>query len=86
MRVAILLLAISSATWGAVAPAGQSDTQSAKSASTVCEESAQNSSAPEHAGVGIGIVLDEHLLTDASRDHDYNGGGEVTLSGERGEP
>jgi hypothetical protein len=26
-------------------------------------------------------VLDEHLLTDASRDQDYNGGGEVTLSG-----
>jgi Outer membrane protein LpxR len=40
--------------------------------------------APEPAGVGAGFVLDEHLLTDASRDQDYNGGGEVTLSGRRG--
>jgi hypothetical protein len=40
--------------------------------------------APEPAGVGAGLVLDEHLLTDASRDQDYNGGGEVTLSGRRG--
>jgi Outer membrane protein LpxR len=38
----------------------------------------------EPAGVGAGLVLDEHLLTDASRDQDYNGGGEVTLSGQRG--
>jgi hypothetical protein len=35
----------------------------------------------EPAGVGAGLVLDEHLLTDASRDQDYNGGGELTLSG-----
>lgn len=44
----------------------------------------QPSYAPEPAGVGAGVVLDEHLLTDASRDQDYNGGGEVTLSGGRG--
>jgi hypothetical protein len=36
---------------------------------------------PEPAGLGAGFVLDEHLLTDASRDQDYNGGGEVTQSG-----
>ncbi len=35
----------------------------------------------EPAGLGAGLVLDEHLLTDASRDQDYNGGGELTLSG-----
>jgi hypothetical protein len=35
----------------------------------------------EPAGIGAGLVLDEHLLTDASRDQDYNGGGEVTRSG-----
>lgn len=35
----------------------------------------------EPAGIGAGFVLDEHLLTDASRDQDYNGGGEVTQSG-----
>ena len=39
--------------------------------------------AADPAGVGAGLVLDEHLLTDASRDQDYNGGGEVTLSGPR---
>ena len=35
----------------------------------------------EPVGIGAGLVLDEHLLTDASRDQDYNGGGEVTQSG-----
>lgn len=35
----------------------------------------------EPAGIGAGFVLDEHVLTDASRDQDYNGGGEVTQSG-----
>lgn len=39
--------------------------------------------AVDPAGVGAGLVLDEHLLTDAARDQDYNGGGEVTLSGRR---
>ena len=38
----------------------------------------------EPTGLGAGIVLDEHLLTNGKRDEDYNGGGEVTLSGERG--
>jgi hypothetical protein len=36
--------------------------------------------------VSAGIVLDEHLLTDGSRDQDYNGGGELTFSGERTGP
>jgi hypothetical protein len=44
-------------------------------------EAAQQPYAAEPSGVGAGVVLDEHLLTDASRDQDYNGGGEVTLSG-----
>jgi hypothetical protein len=35
----------------------------------------------EPAGIGAGLVVDEHVLTDASRDRDYNGGGEVTQSG-----
>lgn len=35
----------------------------------------------EPAGIGAGLVLDEHVLTDGSRDQDYNGGGEVTQSG-----
>ena len=40
----------------------------------------------EPSGVGAGIVLDEHLLTNGKRDQDYNGGGEVTFSGERAGP
>jgi hypothetical protein len=40
----------------------------------------------EPTGVGAGIVLDEHLLTNGSRDQDYNGGGELTFSGEREGP
>lgn len=35
----------------------------------------------EPRGVGAGLVLDEHLLTDGTRDQDYNGGGELTFSG-----
>jgi len=35
----------------------------------------------EPTGVGAGLVLDEHLLTDGARDQDYNGGGELTFSG-----
>ena len=37
----------------------------------------------ETDAAAVGIVLDEHLLTDPKRDMDYNGGGEVTLSGAR---
>lgn len=56
----------------------------------VCAAGGGNACAPaeqgsrqdaEPAGIGAGLVLDEHVLTDASRDQDYNGGGEVTQSG-----
>ena len=40
----------------------------------------------EPSGVGAGVVLDEHLLTNGSRDQDYNGGGELTFSGEHTGP
>ena len=40
----------------------------------------------EPVGVGGGLVLDEHIFTNGSRDQDYNGGGEFTLSGERSGP
>ncbi|MBV9317260.1 MAG: lipid A deacylase LpxR family protein, partial [Gammaproteobacteria bacterium] len=40
----------------------------------------------EPLGIGAGIVLDEHLLTNGRRDEDYNGGGEVTFSGEHAGP
>jgi hypothetical protein len=34
--------------------------------------------------LGGGIVFDEHVLTNGTRDEDYAGGGEITLSGLRG--
>jgi hypothetical protein len=37
--------------------------------------------AVESNSAGIGITLDEHLLTDPRRDRDFDGGGEVILSG-----
>jgi Uncharacterized protein conserved in bacteria (DUF2219) len=40
-------------------------------------------SAKEPSGLGAGLVFDEHVLTNGSHDQDYDGGGEVTLSGER---
>ena len=45
---------------------------------------ASKPSAIEPGAVGGGIVFDEHLLTNGSRDEDYDGGGEVTLSGQHG--
>lgn len=48
-----------------------------------CAPAEQTTAELEPAGIGAGLVLDEHLLTDGARDQDYNGGGEVTLSGRR---
>jgi len=45
--------------------------------------SASQPSESEPGALGGGIVFDEHLLTDGTRDEDYDGGGEVTLSGQR---
>lgn len=52
----------------------------------VPEDGTEHGEPAEPAGIGAGIVLDEHLLTSGKRDEDYNGGGEVTFSGERGGP
>lgn len=40
----------------------------------------------EPTGIAAGLVLDEHLLTDGTRDQDYNGGGELTFSGRQAGP
>jgi hypothetical protein len=45
---------------------------------------ANQPSASEPGAVSGGIVFDEHVLTNGSRDEDYDGGGEFTLSGQRG--
>jgi hypothetical protein len=47
---------------------------------------AEQVSPSEPVGVGVGLVLDEHLLTNGSRDQDYNGGGELTFSGQHAGP
>jgi hypothetical protein len=62
---------------------GAGDSRSACASVT---EPDRNSSSPSPAGVGAGVVFDEHLLTDARRDEDYNGGGEITFSGRSGGP
>jgi hypothetical protein len=49
----------------------------------VDEFGSKTEEAPEPDNAGIHIILDEHLLVDGSRDSDYNGGGEITISGAR---
>ena len=49
---------------------------------STCDRTINPSASPtEPGGIGAGIVLDEHIFTNGSRDQDYDGGGEVTLSG-----
>ena len=87
MRPVTILLSLGFLVWcvsahaGALAAPARAGRQSG-----ACDATTQpgpRSDASEPAGVGAGLVLDEHLLTDGSRDQDYNGGGEVTLSGRR---
>ena len=60
----------------------QSAASRAAAGGNACATAEQaNQPSAEPAGIGAGFVLDEHVLTDASRDQDYNGGGEVTQSG-----
>jgi len=87
MRLVTILLSLGLLAWclsahaGPAAAAGGAGGQ--RDACGVTTEAVRRSDASEPAGVGAGLVLDEHLLTDGSRDQDYNGGGEVTLSGRR---
>lgn len=83
----VLLCAVLSFAMLTVARAGTPSLSPGLLARNGCLRSREpTSTAAEPSGVGLGIVLDEHLLTDGSRDQDYNGGGEVTLSGERAGP
>src|SRR5208337_3863890 len=89
MRLSVLIHAIASlicfAATSADALAGSADAQNPGACQRVTSGIEEVSSS-EPTGVGAGIVLDEHLLTDGSRDQDYNGGGELSFSGERGGP
>ena len=89
MRLSVLIHAIASlicfAAASADALAGSADAENPGACQRVTS-GIEEVSPSEPTGVGAGIVLDEHLLTNGSRDEDYNGGGELTFSGERGGP
>ena len=87
MRVSVLIHAITSLIcFAAASPAlaGRSADAENPGACQSVTSGIEEVSPSEPIGVGAGIVLDEHLSTNGSRDQDYNGGGELTLSGERG--
>ena len=82
---ATLMLACS-VTASTAALAAGSDDSGAMSACQRITSGVEEITPSEPVGVGAGVVLDEHLFTNGSRDQDYNGGGELTLSGERSDP
>jgi len=88
MRLSVLIHAIASLICFAAASADKLAGRSADAENPgACQgvtSGIEEVSPSEPIGVGAGIVLDEHLSTNGSRDQDYNGGGELTLSGERG--
>lgn len=90
MRATAPLAVLGLLTGSAIAHADALTTgDGADDARRACErvtEPARRSSSNGLAGVGAGIVFDEHLLTDAARDQDYNGAGEITFSGRSGGP
>src|SRR5271157_5996318 len=89
MRLSVLIHAITSLIcFAAASPAlaGRSADAENPGACQSVTSGIEDVSPSEPTGVGTGIVLDEHLLTNGSRDQDYNGGGELTFSGERGGP
>jgi hypothetical protein len=80
LKCALLLLA-----WSGAASAGElSADADGRGMPNACERATsdvEEVTPSEPTGAGIGLVLDEHLLTDGARDQDYNGGGELTFSG-----
>jgi Uncharacterized protein conserved in bacteria (DUF2219) len=90
MRLSVFIAALTSlacfAAASADALAGRSADAENPPACQRVTSGVQEVSPSEPTGVGAGIVFDEHLLTNGSRDEDYNGGGELTFSGERGGP
>ncbi len=87
MRLSVLIPAIPSLICFAAASAALVGRSAAAEIPGACQRVTSGSeevSPAEPTGVGAGIVLDEHLLTDGPRDQDYNGGGELTFSGARG--
>jgi Uncharacterized protein conserved in bacteria (DUF2219) len=89
MRLSVLIHATTSLICFAAASAALAGRSAAAENPGACQRVTSGIaevSLSEPTGVGAGIVLDEHLLTNGSRDQDYNGGGEVTFSGEREGP
>jgi hypothetical protein len=89
MRVLTLIIAVACCAVSAPARAGGCDSQNRASSASDPDDSVSagppSIDVPERPGandVGASIIFDEHLLTDPKRDRDYNGGGEVTFSGD----
>jgi Uncharacterized protein conserved in bacteria (DUF2219) len=87
MRLPAFMCALSLLAWSGVASAGapaaapdEATTQGSCERATAGVEEVTPSEEPSAAGAGL--VLDEHLLTDGARDQDYDGGGELTFSGQ----
>jgi hypothetical protein len=85
MRFAVFTCTILSLAFASPASADDRYAGSDSAQSSACQRTTDgvaDVTPSEPTGVGAGLVLDEHLLTNASRDQDYNGGGELTFSGE----
>jgi Uncharacterized protein conserved in bacteria (DUF2219) len=90
MRLLVLICALALLLSSGAAGASEAASDSAQAASeSPCARTTagvEEVTPSEPTGVGAGLVLDEHILTDGSRDQDYNGGGELTLSGRHAGP
>jgi len=87
MRAMILCCALLLAMRLGAAYAGTGSSGSGRNTLASCALTAapvEQPPAEEPAALGGGLVFDEHVLIHGSADQDYDGGGEVTLSGQRG--
>jgi hypothetical protein len=84
MRLVILTGALTLLLLARAAGASEATSESAAGDPSACSRTTagvEEVTPSEPTGVGAGLVLDEHMLTDGARDQDYNGGGELTFSG-----
>ncbi len=79
--ICAMLLLASSVVARAGEPAGAADTDATPDSCRSTTAGVEQVTPSESTAAGAGLVLDEHLLTDGSRDQDYDGGGELTFSG-----
>ena len=86
MRLPVFMCALLLLVWSGAGSAAESaataDTDGAPGSCQRATAGVEEVTPSEPAATGAGLVLDEHLLTDGSRDQDYDGGGELTFSGQ----